>query len=156
MARLGISYEPLRDYQARRQMCVSASGRWLPRGRVVGVPPLAFLLFFAFVRNIVFAVPEQQISCLSDPQLNAEFEVLNGGQIPQKDSCCMMDVCGLTCPEQTSPPDNGTFHLDSMNTRPTSMPRKTVVLFYGIGVISNSPRQRCPSTALLSSRQGMD
>jgi hypothetical protein len=51
---------------------------------------------------------ETQSSCLSNSALNAEFEMLNEGTIPRPDSCCMMDVCGLTCPEETSPPDSGT------------------------------------------------
>jgi hypothetical protein len=49
----------------------------------------------------------QQPSCLSNQQINAEFEFLNNAAIPRQDSCCMMDVCGLTCPEETTPPGNG-------------------------------------------------
>jgi hypothetical protein len=52
---------------------------------------------------------QPQGSCLANPSLNAEFEVINGGPIPLPDSCCMFDVCGLTCPQETSPPDHGTF-----------------------------------------------
>jgi hypothetical protein len=52
---------------------------------------------------------QQPSSCLSDPHLNAVLELVHGGPIPQTDSCCMMDVCGLTCPQEIAPPDAGTF-----------------------------------------------
>jgi hypothetical protein len=52
---------------------------------------------------------QQSSACLSDPHLNAVLELVHGGPIPQNDSCCMMDVCGLTCPQEIAPPDDGTF-----------------------------------------------
>ena len=46
--------------------------------------------------------------CIENEQLNYEFEQLTGGfEIPQKDSCCMMDVCGLACPEEVEAPAYG-------------------------------------------------
>jgi hypothetical protein len=71
--------------------------------------PLVVLLVLqiALVDAAIAAAPQQH-SCLSDLQLNAVFETINDGSIPQQDSCCMMDVCGLTCPEETDPPRNGT------------------------------------------------
>jgi hypothetical protein len=46
-------------------------------------------------------------NCIANSAINAEFEALNGGSIPKEGSCCMLDVCGLTCPEDVARPSNG-------------------------------------------------
>jgi hypothetical protein len=45
--------------------------------------------------------------CLGNPELNAEFEILSDMQAPSLGSCCMFDICGLTCPKAVSQPAKG-------------------------------------------------
>jgi hypothetical protein len=45
--------------------------------------------------------------CLENRELNAEFEILNGGPVPSEGSCCMFDISGLTCPNEVPRPDYG-------------------------------------------------
>jgi hypothetical protein len=48
-----------------------------------------------------------QQSCLSDPILTAELELIHDGRVPGEGSCCQFDVCGLTCPDNVPPPSSG-------------------------------------------------
>jgi hypothetical protein len=54
------------------------------------------------------AAAAENPSCLADPMLRAEFEILKDAyEIPLPDSCCMQDVCGMKCPEDVDPPHPG-------------------------------------------------
>jgi hypothetical protein len=64
-------------------------------------------ILFCLLFSAAFQFLHVSGACLEDATLNAEFEVINGGSIPTEGSCCMLDVCGLTCPEETSPPRKG-------------------------------------------------
>jgi hypothetical protein len=101
MTRFGIA--------SAQQFC----NQWLGRRRCFPVATVFFswhgVVLVTLAACATFATAQRQASCLSDPQLNEEFEIVNGGPIPHQDSCCMMDVCGLTCPKETAPPNSGTF-----------------------------------------------
>jgi hypothetical protein len=76
--------------------------------RVIGLT--LSILSLSVADSIIVSAEMQsqpQSSCISNRELNTEFEIINGGSIPREGSCCMMDVCGLTCPESTTPPDSG-------------------------------------------------
>ena len=45
--------------------------------------------------------------CIANTDINSFFAGLAGGPIPQDDSCCQFDVCGIPCPAPVPSPSSG-------------------------------------------------
>jgi hypothetical protein len=54
-------------------------------------------------------LPLIDATCLSNSTLEAIFG--NGTALPRQDSCCMQDICGLTCPTDIPGPRPGMYCL---------------------------------------------
>jgi hypothetical protein len=73
-------------------------------GKISTIILVVLLVNFRQSYRPIFTVSGE---CLGNPELNAEFEILDDRQAPSLASCCMFDVCGLTCPKAVSQPDKG-------------------------------------------------